>query len=63
MADSTAASKPLSIAGVSIKDTFAEAFDMKATRLIVTADDRRWCEESARAMASRYWPLECRAKT
>lgn len=36
--------------GVTIEDTFAEAFDMKATRLILTADDRRWCDESAAAM-------------
>ncbi|MEO9932748.1 formylmethanofuran--tetrahydromethanopterin N-formyltransferase [Rhodopirellula bahusiensis] len=50
MADSSKTSKPISIAGVSIEDTFAEAFDMKATRLILTADDRRWCEESATAM-------------
>ncbi|WDQ17732.1 formylmethanofuran--tetrahydromethanopterin N-formyltransferase [Rhodopirellula sp. P2] len=50
MADSVQSSEPFSIAGVSIADTFAEAFDMKATRLIVTADDRRWCEESATAM-------------
>ncbi|MFG0265381.1 MAG: formylmethanofuran--tetrahydromethanopterin N-formyltransferase [Rhodopirellula sp. JB055] len=50
MADSVPSSEPISIAGVSIEDTFAEAFDMKATRLILTADDRRWCEESARAM-------------
>lgn len=50
MTDSDQSSKPISIAGVSIEDTFAEAFDMKATRLILTADDRRWCQESATAM-------------
>lgn len=40
----------LSIASVPIEDTFAEAFDMKMTRLIVTADDRQWCAEAASAM-------------
>lgn len=36
--------------GVPVEATFAEAFDMKATRLILTADDRRWCREAAAAM-------------
>ncbi|MEM6779033.1 MAG: formylmethanofuran--tetrahydromethanopterin N-formyltransferase [Planctomycetota bacterium] len=36
--------------GVPIRDTFAEAFDMKATRLIVTAADQRWCHDAAMAM-------------
>lgn len=43
-------SEPLLIAGVPIEATFAEAFDMKATRLILTAADRRWCDEAAAAM-------------
>ena len=43
-------SDPIQIAGVPIEATFAEAFDMKATRLILTAADRRWCEEAAAAM-------------
>lgn len=38
------------IAGVPIQDTFAEAFDMKATRLVLTAADRQWCDEAAAAM-------------
>lgn len=38
------------IAGVPIVDTFAEAFDMKATRLVLTAADRQWCDEAAAAM-------------
>lgn len=40
----------MSIAGVPIEDTFAEAFDMKMTRLVLTAADRRWCEDAAAAM-------------
>ena len=28
--------------GVEIEDTFAEAFGMRATRLVVTADSARW---------------------
>lgn len=42
--------EPLKIAGVPIEATFAEAFDMKATRLILTAADRQWCDEAAAAM-------------
>ena len=38
------------INGVSIEAAFAEAFDMKATRIIVTADDREWLSEAAAAM-------------
>ena len=36
--------------GVPIDSTFAEAFDMKATRIIVTAADRTWLAEAAAAM-------------
>ena len=43
-------SEPLVVAGVPIERTFAEAFDMKATRLILTAHDRQWVSESAAAM-------------
>ena len=42
--------KPLMIKGVEIEATFAEAFDMKATRIIVTANDRQWLQEAASAM-------------
>ena len=35
--------------GVRIEDTFAEAFDMKCTRLIVTAMDSIWAEHCAAA--------------
>lgn len=37
----------LELHGVPIDDTFAEAFDMKVTRLILTGDDRQWVQESA----------------
>ncbi|MDA8745644.1 formylmethanofuran--tetrahydromethanopterin N-formyltransferase [Rubripirellula amarantea] len=40
----------LQIAGVEIEDEFAEAFDMKATRVIITAHDERWAAEAAAAM-------------
>jgi len=36
------------IKGVEIEDTFAEAFRMWATRLIVTAIDRRWVDQAVR---------------
>lgn len=36
--------------GVVIDDTFAEAFDMRGTALIVTADNRRWARQAAISM-------------
>ncbi|MBV8577847.1 MAG: formylmethanofuran--tetrahydromethanopterin N-formyltransferase, partial [Acetobacteraceae bacterium] len=33
--------------GVRIEDTFAEAFDMRATALIITAGDPRWARQAA----------------
>lgn len=36
--------------GVAIDDTFAEAFDMKATRVIITALEPKWVEHAARTM-------------
>jgi formylmethanofuran--tetrahydromethanopterin N-formyltransferase len=36
--------------GVSIDDTFAEAFPMKATRLIITAHDATWARHAAVSM-------------
>lgn len=38
------------INGVSIDNTFAEAFPMKATRLIITAFNDTWAEHAARAL-------------
>ncbi|TWU08525.1 formylmethanofuran--tetrahydromethanopterin N-formyltransferase [Stieleria varia] len=43
-------SESLQINGVEIEATFAEAFDMKATRIIITADDQQWADEAAAAM-------------
>uniref|UniRef100_UPI0035694A21 formylmethanofuran--tetrahydromethanopterin N-formyltransferase n=1 Tax=Novipirellula sp. TaxID=2795430 RepID=UPI0035694A21 len=40
----------IQINGIRIDATFAEAFDMKATRLIVTADDRQWATDAAAAL-------------
>jgi formylmethanofuran--tetrahydromethanopterin N-formyltransferase len=38
------------IRGVAIEDTFAEAFGMRAARVIITAHDPRWATEAAREM-------------
>jgi formylmethanofuran--tetrahydromethanopterin N-formyltransferase len=38
------------INGVEIEDTFAEAFPMTATRLIITAADRFWALRAAESM-------------
>jgi formylmethanofuran--tetrahydromethanopterin N-formyltransferase len=38
------------IKGVTIEDTFAEAFGMRATRLIITADTPEWAETAARSL-------------
>jgi formylmethanofuran--tetrahydromethanopterin N-formyltransferase len=37
----------MNIGGVAIEDSFAEAFAMKATRLVITADSERWARISA----------------
>jgi formylmethanofuran--tetrahydromethanopterin N-formyltransferase len=37
----------LTVKGVQIDDTFAEAFGMRATALIVTADSARWAQQAA----------------
>ena len=41
---------PESLDGVSIADTFAEAFPMVAARAIITADTPGWAETAARTM-------------
>lgn len=38
------------LAGVAIDDTFAEAFGMRATRLVVTADTIRWARTAGESM-------------
>jgi len=37
--------------GIRIEDTFAEAFDMKATGVVITADSPAWALEAARLMS------------
>jgi formylmethanofuran--tetrahydromethanopterin N-formyltransferase len=41
---------PIEIAGVPVEETFAEAFDMKATRVIITARTIEWARDAAAAM-------------
>ncbi|MGH6945020.1 MAG: formylmethanofuran--tetrahydromethanopterin N-formyltransferase, partial [Geminicoccaceae bacterium] len=36
--------------GVAIEDTFAEAFPMRATRLVITADELKWARTAALSM-------------
>jgi formylmethanofuran--tetrahydromethanopterin N-formyltransferase len=43
------AEQPLIINGVAIDDTFAEAFGMRATRILITALDLKWAYHAARA--------------
>jgi formylmethanofuran--tetrahydromethanopterin N-formyltransferase len=45
--DTPATATPLAINGVRIDDTFAEAFPMKATRLIITARNETWARHAA----------------
>ncbi|MFY9603083.1 MAG: formylmethanofuran--tetrahydromethanopterin N-formyltransferase [bacterium] len=40
----------MQIEGVKIKDTFAEAFSLYGTRLIITAINRKWVMEAARSV-------------
>lgn len=44
---STTRESPLVINGVTVDDTFAEAFPMKATRLVITAHDATWARHAA----------------
>src|SRR5580700_1622140 len=43
-------SEPFVIRGVTIDDTFAEAFPMRAARIILTAVSERWALIAARTM-------------
>ena len=45
-----AKSTPMQLGGIEIIDTFAEAFPIKATRLIITADQLRWATTAATVM-------------
>ena len=38
------------INGVQIDDTFAEAFNMRGTRVIITAQNHKWAYNAANAM-------------
>ncbi len=40
----------MQINGVQIEDTYAEAFDMRATRMIITGPDATWAMHAAQAM-------------
>ena len=40
----------LTLHGVGVDDTFAEAFPMRATRLIITADSQAWANTAAVTM-------------
>lgn len=40
----------LSVNGIAIDDGFAEAFDMRATALVITADNRAWARQAAATM-------------
>lgn len=40
----------LSLNGVAVSDTFAEAFDMAATAIVITADSERWARTAAETM-------------
>jgi formylmethanofuran--tetrahydromethanopterin N-formyltransferase len=42
--------RKLKTKGVAIEDTFAEAFDMRATALVITAPTRRWALQAATTM-------------
>ena len=41
---------PLTVRGVRIDDTFAEAFGMRATGVIITADTAQWARQAALSM-------------
>src|SRR5215468_8276059 len=40
----------LTVKGIRIDDTFAEAFDMRATAIVITADSARWARQAADTM-------------
>jgi formylmethanofuran--tetrahydromethanopterin N-formyltransferase len=40
----------MNIGGVHIEDTFAEAFGMKATRIVITAESGRWARTAAESL-------------
>ena len=42
--------KQMNLNGIPIEDTFAEAFGMKATRILITAIDARWAHQAGTTM-------------
>ena len=42
--------RELTVNGVAIDDTFAEAFDMRATAVVITAPSERWAAQAAATM-------------
>src|SRR5882757_3879511 len=40
----------LTVNGIAIDDTFAEAFDMRATAIVITAPTERWAVQAATTM-------------
>ena len=40
--------RALNVNGVAVDDTFAEAFDMRATALVITAPTARWARRRRR---------------
>lgn len=40
----------MTVNGVAIDDTFAEAFDMRATAIVITAPSARWAAQAAETM-------------
>ena len=42
--------RELTVNGVAIDDTFAEAFDMRATAIVITAPSARWAAQAAETM-------------
>src|ERR1700730_3619823 len=40
----------LTVNGITIDDTFAEAFDMRATAIVITAPTERWAAQAATTM-------------
>jgi formylmethanofuran--tetrahydromethanopterin N-formyltransferase len=43
--------RALTVKGIRIDDTFAEAFGMRATAVVITADSARWARQAALTMA------------
>ena len=39
--------REMTVKGVRIDDTFAEAFTMRATAVVITADSARWARQAA----------------